>query len=349
MSNNNRDGLNSLGWGTVAENAIVGKEDQILVFLNEQFPNSSGQLEVNPEIFTTSGNDSKGKHYTIRQNTESTITATFLNRDTNRITAPQVQKGERVLVYQFDNDKTYYWEPANLDNHKRVQEAVVHAYAAKKPTDGKDLVPTTPENSYTTTVDGINGLIEQRMTEANGEVSPWLTQYDAKNGNMVITDQKGNIIQINTKETTIEIVNADRSHIQLKRDVINIYSENQLNIEVSNEINIQTKTLNIKCDTYNHECSTYNHKADKVVWNANTVEMSGSEFTLNYPTINLVGQVNAGGLSVTGNGGSGNARIRGNTEVQGSQTIQGSVSIQGTLTSQGPVNFPSGGSISGYD
>lgn len=340
---NNKDGLNSLGWGTVAENAIVGKEDQILVFLNEQFPNSSGQLEVNPEIFTTSGKDSKGKHYTIRQNTESTITATFLNRDTNRITAPQVQKGERVLVYQFDNDKTYYWEPANLDNHKRVQEAVVHAYAAKKPTDGKDLVPTTPENSYTTTVDGINGMIEQRMTEANGEISPWLTQYDAKNGNMVITDQKGNIIQINTKETTIEIVNADRSHIQLKRDVINIYSENQLNIEVGKEINIQVPTLNIKCEKYNHT-------ADTVTWSAKTVEMSGNEFTLNYPTINLNGQVNAGGIATTGaGGGSSNVEVKGDTNIQGSQTIQGSVSIQGTLSSQGPVNFPSGGSISGYD
>lgn len=325
MSDVNSADMNSLGWGTVAENAIVGKEDQILIFLNEQFPNASGKLEVNPEIFTTKGVDAKGKMYEIRQDTESTITASFLNRDTNRITAPQVQKGERVLVYQFKNDKTYYWEPANLDNHKRVQEAVVHAYAAKKPMDGKDMVPSTPENSYTTTIDGINGLIEQRMTEANGEVSPWLTQYDAKNGNMIITDQKGNFIQINTKETTIEIKNTDRSHIQITKDIINIHCENQLNIEVGKKIDISAPEINI-------ECETYTHKASKVSWKADTVEMSGNEFTLNYPTINLKGQVNAGGLSVTGEGGSGNASIKGSAEIQGS------------LSASGSVSFPSGGS-----
>ena len=323
MSGHNPEGMNFLGWGTVAENAIVGKEDQILVFLNEMFPNSSGKLETNPEIFETKGVDSRGKHYTIRQNTESTATATYLNRDTNRITAPQVQKGERVLVYQFDNDKTLYWEPANLDNQKRVQEVVVHAYAAKKPTDGQKPTPTTPENSYTTTIDGINGLIEQRMSQANGEISPWLVQYDGKNGNMIITDQKNNLIQINTKSTEIDILNADGSHIQLLKDVINISCKNTLNIQASKAINVKTQNLNI-------ECENYTHKANSVKWNANTVEMSGNTFTLNYPTINLNGQVSAGGIATTGaGGGSSNVSVKGSMDVESSMTVKGPVQLNG--------------------
>lgn len=327
MSGSNPEGMNFLGWGTVAENAIVGKEDQILVFLNEMFPNSSGKLETNPEIFTTKGKDSKGKHYTLRQNTESTATATYLNRDTNRITAPQVQKGERVLVYQFDNDKTLYWEPANMDNHKRVQEVVVHAYAAKKSTDGKQLVPTTPENSYTTTIDGVNGMIEQRMTEANGEISPWLVQYNGRDGYMVISDQKGNFIRINTKTTEIDIVNADKSHVQLFRDIINIYCKNQLNIHAEKAINVKTKALSI-------ECESYRHKAKEVTWNADTATMSGNTFTLNYPKINLNGQVSAGGISTTGaGGGSSDVSVKGNVNIDSSLSVKGPVSLNGGTSS----------------
>lgn len=335
----NSENKTFLGWATVAENAIVGREHEILVFLNELFPNARGQLETNPQKFKVNGNDRAGYSYALTTKTSSTVTAVWINRDSNRLTAPQVQKGERVMIYRFGgSDKTFYWEPANLDNNKRVQEAVVMAYAAKPESASRTNTPTTPENAYTETRDGINGLIETRMSEANGEISPWLVQYNGKDGTMVITDQKGNLIQIDTKTTTIEIQNADRSHIQLSKDTINISCENTVNLSAQNEINIKTKNYNI-------ECETYTHKAKQVTWEAEKVEMTGNVFTLNYPTINLNGQCAIGGFSVASvNGATGNGEVAGNMITRGNQEISGSVQIQGTLSANGPVSFPSGGS-----
>lgn len=317
-------------WGTVAENSIFGKEEVILVFLNEAFPNNGGKLEVNPEIFTVKGKDAKGKHYTIKTNTNSAINATFLPRQSNRITAPQMKKGERVLVHRFQNENTYYWEPMGFDNHRKTQETVVFSYAAKS---GKvEGEPTTPENSYSQTFDGTNGMIEQRMTAANGEMSPWVVQYDAKNGVYTLTDQRGNTIRIDTGSTVIDIINADQSHVQLDGKTINIFSHDVINMTSTNQINIQTKELNIQCQQYTHSAETVN-------WN-----ISG-ETTVNCPTINLNGIVNVGSLNTTGTGSpSSDAKISGNVAVEGNTNVTGS------LSATGPVNFTNGNNnIAGYD
>lgn len=325
-----------IGIGIVAENAILGHEHQIHVFLQDAFPNSRGKLELNPQQFTTKGVDAQGKSYNSKVKTSSTITARWFNEDSNRITPPQVQKGEEVSIYKFNGNDNYWWKPNNRHMHKRVQEVVVEAYAAKPLSAGKEPTPSTPENSYSKTVDTVNGVMEMRMSKANGEVCAWLFQMDGKKGVLTITDQNGNFINIDDGMTEITIHNKENSFIQLDKTTINIQS---------------TKDINMKTETWNVDCKTFNLKADEVNWNiGSSVNMKiGSEFNMNCPTINLVGTVNAGTLNVTGSAGSGNASIKGNTDVQGSTSISGSTTIGGSLSASGPVSFPAGGSISGYD
>lgn len=305
-----------MGIGVVAENAILGHEELLHVAPQDQLPNMRGRLELNPQKFTTKGVDSRGKAYQSKVETGSTVTAKWLNEDSNRITPPQLMKGETVHLYRFNGDETFYWKPTNQHMNKRVQEVVVEAYAAKPKEAAKEETPTNIKNSYTRTVDTANGLMEMRTSKANGEKAAWTVQMNGKDGKLVISDGDGNFIQIDSTLTCIDIQNKDRTHIQLDKQVINIQSD---------------KTINMKTETWNVECKTFNLKADNVKWEV------GSKVEIKCPTIDLIGQVNMGGMAVTGNGGSGNGSVKGNMDVSGSQSIKGS------LSASGPVDFPSGG------
>lgn len=325
-----------IGVGVVAENSILGREEEIHVFLQDTFPNARGKLELNPQEFKTKGVDSRGKSYNQKVLSSSTVTCYWLSENSNRITPPQVMKGETVSVYRFNGSDKLYWKPLNQHMNRRVQETVVEAYAAKPLEAGKNPVESTPENSYSRTVDTVNGIIEMRMSKANGEMSAWVLQMNGKSGILTLSDQQGNVIQIDTGKTCIDIKNKDGSHIQLDKQVINIHAD---------------KEINMSTETWNVECQTYNLKADKVSWNVGSqVSMGiGSSMDVNCPTINLVGVVNVGTLNVTGSAGSGNAAIKGNMEMQGNAQITGSTNVGGSLSASGPVNFPAGGTIAGYD
>lgn len=326
-----------LGWGFVSENSVLGKEDVILVVPIEQLPNASGKLEVNPETFTVKGVDASGKHYEMKIDTNSSIKATYRSRDPNRITPPQVMKGERVELYRYANDQTYYWESLNMDLNKRVQEIVVNTYAAKpKDAVNKDT-PSTPENSYSTVIDTVNGLMEFRTSMANGEKSAWTVQINGKDGVAIIKDEKGNIVQIDSVNGVIDMRNSYASHLQLDKNNINVHCNEHFKMTAGESVTIQTKRYTVECENYQHSAKTTN-------WDMSNITMNAELMEVNCPTIKLNGMVFVGGLSTTGAGGA-----DGNAEINGSMTATGDITTNSTLTSLGPVNFPQGGTIKGYD
>lgn len=318
--------------GVVAENTVLGQENKILVFLAEAFSNAKGQLETNPQQITVNGQDAQGRSYTLKVKTQSTITAEWLNRDPNRITPPIVVKGQRVRIYRYGTEEAYYWEPMNQDQHRTVQEYAVFAYAAKPNDANLKNTPTDPNNAYHQVWDGVNGRVEFSMTEANGEISPWVLQMDGKNGNLLLSDRKGNFIRISTGGTVIDIMNADKSHVQLSKQVINITAPDSINLKAENNINMTAKQINMQgSESINANTETYTIKTGTYFCEA------GNEYTVNCPTINLNGQVAMGGFTTTGaGGGSGGGAVQGNMEIEGNMSVQGPVSLNGG-TSNGVI------------
>lgn len=313
----------SLGEGVVVENAVYGKESVILVAPIEMLPNMEGKLGINPGTYTARG-EANGRSYASSVKTTSAVSAIYWNEDPNRATAPQVIKGERVILYRLRNDPAIYYKPLNKDTNKRVQETVTHTYAAKPKEDILKPTPTTPDNAYSQTWDGVNGMVEFRTSKANGEKAAWKIQMNGKDGVLVVTDGEGKVIQIDAVRDVIDVHNRMNSHVQLDKEVINIKCHDTVNMTADKTINIKTKTLNIECqemnvkaDKWNHQGSSVSHKADSVNWSI------GSSITFDCPTINLNGQVNMGGMSVTGSGGSGNGSVAGSLSVSGPVSLNG--------------------------
>lgn len=334
----NRNGLPDsedrfyLGEGVVAENSVYGQENVILVHPIDLFPHMEGRVGINDEVLTSKN--------APNVDVSSTITAYWWNTEGNRITAPQLIKGERVSLFKMKNDPNVYFQTLGKDYNKRTRETVVLAFGAKNKDKDYTDYPIDSENSYTQIYDGVNGLIETRMTKDNNEKRGWLVQANGKDGIYLISDQEGNHIQINGPEDFIEIINNADTVIQLDKDKIHIKSNKEINIETET-MNIQSKTINIKCETLNIQSQEYNHQSDKVTWSVQTTEISGNEFTVNAPSINLNGQVAMGGFTTTGAGGG-----SGGGAVKGSMEIQGTTSIQSSLQVSGPVQL-SGGTSSG--
>lgn len=319
----------SLGEGVVVENAIYGQEGKVLVAPFEQLPNMRGRIEINPQEYTVHGVNANGKAYSSRVKVTSAVTAIYWNEEGNRLTAPQMQQGERVMLYRLGGEEAIYFKPLNRDANKRVQETVIMGYAAKPVKDAKEGTKLDQDNTYTQTFDGVNGMIETRTTQANEEKAGWTQQFNGRDGIMVIKDEKGNIIQIDSVNDVITIVNRFQTAIQLDKDTINIGANKDINVTATNNFNLKAQNINFECDEFNL-------KASNVKWAV------GSEITMDCPTINLNGMVNMGGFTTTGaGGGGGSGSVKGNIDVQGSTSVQGSLSVQGS------VHFASGGTSGG--
>lgn len=317
----------SLGLGIVAENSLFGKERTILVVPITQTPNMKGKLEYVPYKITTNGVNAKGMAYTDTITSSSALTAVWYTDGGNRITAPQMRKGERVELFRFEGDSVIYFTQCNFDRNLKLQEAQTDSWAAKKQSDYKDIVESTAFNTYSRTIDGTNGFMEYRLSEANGEISPWLFRMDAKKGVMYITDLKKNIIEIDTAKTIITIENADGSKVVLDKQVINIYAPDTINIEAGKTINIKAPDINVECTNLNIRASDTQVKSDTFSQTSNTVNynVSGS-YTVDCPTITLKGQVSVGGLDTGAGGGSSNAAVSGSLSVDGPVKLNGGTS-----------------------
>lgn len=309
--------------GIVAENSIIGSENEIVVVPIEEIPNVKGKLESIPHEIQTSGVDKNGVSYQDNIITTSTVTALWGGGEANRITAPQLRKGDRVELFQQDGQNTYYWRVLNQQMNNRHRESVVFAYAAKSKDTEKDIVKSDHTNCYTHTVDATMQQIEFRMSMDNGEKCAWLFQMDANHGVLTLTDQFGNVIDIDHVKTTIRLENRDKSQVILNKKTINIIAPDTINIKAGDTINMQAKTINVKCDTKNLSASNVKY------------DISG-QFTVNCPQSTFNGKVAVGSISTGAGGGGGGASIAGSLDVQGSTSIKGSVSLNGG-TSNGVI------------
>ena len=69
--------------------------------------------------------DKKGYVYSDKIETSNSLMAEWLPLGSNRATAPNVRRGERVFLLQYADDDKYYWVTAGLDPHLRRRETVV--------------------------------------------------------------------------------------------------------------------------------------------------------------------------------------------------------------------------------
>jgi|JFJP01.1.fsa_nt_gi hypothetical protein len=222
--------------GIVAMNKLLSSKD-IECHPIEEFPMVDGQLSDEVNDYKSKGKDSKGAEYETTVKNTVTVLATWLSlTGSNRITAPDVRRGELVMLYQFGDVDKYYWTTMKEDLKLRKLETVIYAFSATKD-EKKDATPTT---TYYFEISTHKKLIHLHTSKDNKEPYTYDIQLDTDNGKLTITDDVNNFIELISKEKIIHLENTDGTFIEIDKKKINMFA--------SHSVNIKTPVVNISDD-----------------------------------------------------------------------------------------------------
>lgn len=227
------------------------------------------------------GVDSYGNKYTTREKSNNSIQAKWKPMTgSNRETPPDVVLGERVTVYQFADENTFYWDIQGEDNGYRQLEEAIWYFANKQDRKKKTNNET---NAYQIIFSTRNKLIRIKTNKSDGERYAYEISLDTKKGYFNIKDDVGNQIILDSPKTHIKLVNKDSSFLELLGKVINVSSSD---------------SINLKTNKYTLNCTTATVKATTGNYNINTWTADGGKLTVSHSTLFTGGSVRHGANNI---------------------------------------------------
>lgn len=227
-----------ISYGRVADPKKINSHE-INVYPIELNPFFDGEIKSDPAQIATKGVDKNGKAYAEEIVSDNTITATWLPiGHTNRSTPPDVRRGERVLIWQYDSTDKYYWMSTGQDDGYRRLETVLWRFSN---TQDETTTVMTDANSYWLEISTHKSTITLQTNKSNGEPYAYGLQFDCKNGKVTLKDDVGNFILLNSAETKIHLENADKSLLSMVKDTILMSATKSITFE-SDKIITKAKT-----------------------------------------------------------------------------------------------------------
>lgn len=210
--------------GIAAENKALDSHFLPVVPI-EMFPLVDGEVMESLDEVDVSGLDQRDIEYTIKIQTTSTLTCEWMPYGSNRVTSPDVRRGERLLIWQYADSDKYYWSTTGMDDDLRRLETSIHAWSA---TPEIDAVLNLTENMYSLEVSTHGKHITLHTTQADGEPFEYTLQLNTAAGIFFLTDQDGNSIQLDSANRVIKAKNSDDSEITIDRTRIYAYAKDEI-------------------------------------------------------------------------------------------------------------------------
>ena len=147
--------------------------------------------------------DAKGEKVSVTFKKSSTITATWISfGNYNRATAPDVCRGEVVLLLRYAGEDKFFWMPLFSQFDLRKKETVMYAYSNKdSQVESEDELRT---NLYYTQFDTINKLVKLHTATNDGESSGYDIEVNTGDGILSIADTNDNVLTWNSVDGTLQ-------------------------------------------------------------------------------------------------------------------------------------------------
>lgn len=259
--------------GIVAANKDL-KSKIIEVVPTEEVPMLDGEINSDKNTIATKGEDSDGKSYHASLDMTNSIKAEWLPFcDSQRLTAPDVRRGESVVIYQFGDADKFYWTTLKNDNRLRKLETVIWAFSGTQKEDTGEL---TPETSYYLEVSTHKKMVTFHTSQANQEAFGYDIQINAKDSKVVITDTAGNEFLIDSPAQHVRLKNSAGSYAEIIKNVANFYA--------SESINAKTSLYTVTADTVQMKSSgatTINAGSTANIRGDSSATFSGGKATVN--------------------------------------------------------------------
>jgi len=220
--------------GMVAENKDL-QSKEIAWFPTEWSTMRDGEVTSNPEQMQFKTKDLNDVEVQGGIISDNTLRAFWLPMGSNRLTAPDVRRGERIQLWQVaDNDK-YYWSTLGLDDNLRKLETIVFGISATK--DEKSTVLNT-DNMYWFEFSSHSKKLAFRSCKANGEPYLYEMFFDFAVGEFTLTDDIGNFINLVSKLNLIHLQNSKGTFVKLDQKDINMYAPQDIMAKAVRDIKI---------------------------------------------------------------------------------------------------------------
>lgn len=230
---------------------------------------------------TTKGVDADGNPYENKVNKTATIEAEWLGSN-NRITPPDIRRGERLYLYRYGDTEDFYWQEVGTDQNLRSLETIILAFAAKPSKNNKK--PPTPDNSYFFELSTHDKIVRFSTSMINGEAASFTAAFDLQKGTAVVEDEKGQYLLFDSVNSLLRHVNKENSIIEVNKKALNAYTDESMSFiskdiffKASSSFTVDTNSLTTKSSSSTHKTGNYSLKSGGI-------SMQGSAFTVKSPT-----------------------------------------------------------------
>ncbi len=208
----------------------------------EEIPMMDGYLDSQQDTQTATGERDDGTSYNSTLQMANAIKAEWLPfGDANRLTAPDVRRGEAVILYQFGDADKYYWTTLKNDNRLRKLETVIYAFSGTK----DEAADLDASNSYFLEISTHTKTVTFHTSQADGEPYGYDVQINTKEGRVIIVDTAGNKILLDSPATQLRMENAVGAFLDITKQIATITTGEKVEINSPDVVvNSTTTTVN---------------------------------------------------------------------------------------------------------
>lgn len=254
MSNDNpidESGLRFYGLGIVSQTKPRGS-NFVMVTPIEKISMGQGQMSKMQDVYDISSVDVNGTPTNEKIVGETHVKATWLPlSEGNRQTAPDVVEGETVRLFKYGTKNEYYWSTLYREPSIRRLETVLYAWG-NLPTGN---VPWDKTSSYWFEASTHDKYLHWHTSQSDGEAFAYDFKIDTAASTVTLTDNVGNTMFIDSKNTLYRLQNADGSYSELNKGQYTTYAVNHARIKAP-VVHIETPSFKIvgsaESDYHNH-------------------------------------------------------------------------------------------------
>lgn len=224
--------------GYAAENKKL-TSNELEVYPVEVMGYLQGDVNSDSAEDSHEGVDAFGQNYTVPAKVTNSIKAQWYNFGANRATAPDIRRGEQVVLMRFSDVDKYYWISTNQSENLRRLETVIFRISNVSSNDADVELDST--NTYYIEWSTHNKTITLVTNKNDGEAAAYTFQFDTKDGSVTLQDDIGNFFELMSLERKWTLQNADKSRVVIDKD--------KILLESATEIRHKTNKYIVECDT----------------------------------------------------------------------------------------------------
>lgn len=224
--------------GMVAENKLPSTNSVLAVPI-EILPQLNGELGTETIELESTGVDGDGNTYTVKIKERAGLKCDWIPLGSNRVTAPDVRRGERVIIYRYADQDKFYWKEIGQDDHLRRLETVIWRFSDIPEGDSDEELNS--DNAYYISVSTHTGMVEVSTCKSNGEPFAYKVQINTKEGIFIIADDAGNYFQLDSPETCITMENANHTYLKLDKDELIGHAITNIDLSAGKDIKFKAE------------------------------------------------------------------------------------------------------------